>query len=124
MMLLTRTALSIPAMLGAIFLVGIAVSNSILLVEFAGRLRRRGHSAADAIIEAGRIRLRPIAMTTIAAVLALVPMAVSPESVNAPLARVVIGGLLVSGLLTLYVLPPIYALLPRMEMPPPDAATP
>jgi len=89
-------------------MVGIAVSNSVLLVEFAARLRERGVSAAEAAAQAAEIRLRPILMTSLAAVLGLVPMAIGfgrGGEANVPLARAVVGGLTASTLLTLFVVP-------------------
>ena len=108
MLLLTGTTLNIQSILGVIFMAGIAVSNSILLVEFANRLLERGRPLRPAVVEAAVIRLRPIVMTTLAAVLALLPMAIGVghgAEANVPLARAVVGGLLASTALTLFVVP-------------------
>ncbi len=108
MLLLTGTTLNIQSILGVIFMTGIAVSNSILLVEFTNRLLERGRSLRQAVIEAAVVRLRPILMTSLAAVLALLPMAVGVgrgAEANVPLARAVVGGLLASTALTLFVVP-------------------
>jgi multidrug efflux pump subunit AcrB len=102
--------------MGTIFMVGIAVSNSILLVEFANRLMRDDVPLQEAVIRAGSIRLRPILMTSLAAVLGLLPMAFGVgrgAEANIPLARAVIGGLTISTILTLMVVPILYTLLKR-----------
>jgi multidrug efflux pump subunit AcrB len=102
--------------MGVIFMVGIAVSNSILLVEFANRLLGKGLSVREAAIRSAVIRLRPILMTSIAAILGLLPMAFGlgrGSEANMPLARAVIGGLSVSTVLTLVVVPVLYLLLKR-----------
>jgi multidrug efflux pump subunit AcrB len=108
---LTGTTLNVQSFMGVIFMVGIAVSNSILLVEFANRLRaERGLSPSEAAIEAGRVRLRPILMTSLAAVVGLLPLALKSGEATTPLARVVIGGLTVSTLLTVFVVPCLYVM--------------
>ncbi|MFQ5664864.1 MAG: efflux RND transporter permease subunit [Candidatus Binatia bacterium] len=113
MLLATGTTLNVQSFMGVIFMVGIAVSNSVLLVEFANRLRARGQPLEEAIVAAARIRLRPILMTSLAAVLALTPMAIGfghGSEANVPLARAVVGGLTVSTVLTLFVVPTLYRL--------------
>jgi multidrug efflux pump subunit AcrB len=108
---LTGTTLNVQSFMGVIFMVGIAVSNSILLVDFANRVRReRGLSAVEAAVEAGSVRLRPILMTSLAAVVGLIPLAVHEGEATAPLARAVIGGLTVSTLLTVFVVPCLYTI--------------
>lgn len=104
----TGTTLNIQSFMGTIFMVGIAQSNSTLLVEFANRLRARGRSAREAVVEAAQIRLRPILMTAGAALLALAPPAMNPGDPAAPLARAVIGGLASSTVLTLILVPLLY----------------
>ncbi|MCI0363445.1 MAG: efflux RND transporter permease subunit, partial [Phycisphaerales bacterium] len=100
----TGTTLNVQSFMGVIFMIGIAVSNSILLVEFANRLRReRGLSTVDAAIESGNVRLRPILMTSLAAVVGLIPLALHAGDATMPLARAVIGGLTASTVLTLFV---------------------
>jgi HAE1 family hydrophobic/amphiphilic exporter-1 len=113
-MILTGTNLSIQAFLGVIMLAGIAVSNAILLVDYTNILRRRdGLHVFEAVTLAGRRRLRPILMTTLATVLGLLPMALGfgeGGEVQAPMARVVIGGLLTSTAITLLFVPTLYAI--------------
>jgi multidrug efflux pump subunit AcrB len=116
MLYLTGTKLSVNSFMGIIMMVGIVVSNGVLLVDFANVLRRRGKDLREATIEAGRTRLRPILMTTIATVLGLIPMALGigeGSETNLPLARAVIGGLLVSTFFTLFLVPALYTLLDR-----------
>jgi CzcA family heavy metal efflux pump len=110
-LLLTGTTLNIQSYIGTIFMVGIAVSNSVLLVEFANRLRAEGTPAAEAVVRASAIRLRPILMTSIAAVVGLLPLAIrfgTGAEATVPLARAVVGGLTVSTFLTLFVVPALY----------------
>ncbi|MCX5780355.1 MAG: efflux RND transporter permease subunit [Firmicutes bacterium] len=110
-LLLTGRAFSVPAFIGIIMLVGIVVSNAIVMVDYLERLRRRGMERNAAIIEAGRVRLRPILMTAFATILAMLPLALGlgegAESM-APLATVVIGGLIVSTFITLLLIPVVY----------------
>ena len=107
---LTGTYLSIMAAMGIIMMTGLVVAYSILLVDFANRRRAQGSSAHEAILDAARVRLRPILMTSMAAVLALTPMAIGGQGAeaNAPLARVIIGGVLSSATLSLLVVPCLY----------------
>jgi HAE1 family hydrophobic/amphiphilic exporter-1 len=113
-LLLTRTTFSLQAYIGVIMLAGIVVSNAILLVDYTNTLRRRdGVPLRDAIERAGRTRLRPILMTTATTSLGLVPMALGfgeGAELQAPLARVVIGGLLTSTMVTLVFVPAMYTL--------------
>lgn len=93
---------------------GIVVSNSILIVEFAGRLYKDGMSYKEAIVESCRIRLRPILMTSFATLLGMIPMAMGLETGSeqyAPLARAIIGGLAVSVVATMYLVPAVYLLI-------------
>jgi hydrophobe/amphiphile efflux-1 (HAE1) family protein len=111
MLFLTGTKLSVNSFMGIIMMVGIVVSNGVLLVDFANVLRGRGKDLVEATIEAGRTRLRPILMTTIATILGLIPMALGigeGSETNLPLARAVIGGLLVSTFFTLFLVPALY----------------
>jgi HAE1 family hydrophobic/amphiphilic exporter-1 len=113
---LTGRPVSVVVMIGAIMLAGIVVNNGIVLIDLIGRLRRRGRSLVEAVVEAGTVRLRPILMTTITTVLGLTPMALGRgdgAEIGAPLAVTVIGGLLVATLLTLIVLPVLYSLVHR-----------
>jgi multidrug efflux pump subunit AcrB len=112
---LTGRVLSISSMIGMLMLIGIVVTNAIVLIDRVQRNRKvRGMGVYDALIEAGRTRLRPILMTAIAAMLALVPLALGLTEgaiIAAELATVVIGGLFSSTLLTLLVVPTVYSLL-------------
>lgn len=110
-LLLTGTTLNIQSYIGTIFMVGIAVSNSVLLVEFANRLRAEGVPLEEAVVRASGIRLRPILMTSIAAIVGLLPLAVrlgTGAEATVPLARAVVGGLAASTFLTLFVVPALY----------------
>ena len=113
-LMLTGTAFSLQAYIGVIMLAGIVVSNAILLVDYTNTLRRRdGYAIRDAVELAGRTRLRPILMTSLATMLGLVPMALGigeGAELQAPLARVVIGGLLASTMVTLVLVPAVYTL--------------
>jgi len=113
---LTGTTVSVVAFIGLIMLAGIVVNNAIVLVDLINQLRREGLDRNAAIIEAGRARLRPILMTTLTTALGLLPMALGfgeGAEVRAPMAITVIGGLSVSTLLTLVVIPVVYSLLDR-----------
>ncbi len=115
-LLLTNTALSLPSLLGILLLIGIVVSNAILLVDFATKARGRHEDAEGAIIEAGRARLRPILMTALATIFALLPLALGlagggSQLISSSLALTVIGGLATSTFLTLLVVPVGYSLL-------------
>lgn len=110
---LTGTSLNIQSYIGAIMAVGVAVSNSILLVTFAERSRAAGASAGDAAIEGARSRLRPILMTSIAMIAGMMPMALGigeGGQQTAPLGRAVIGGLVAATLTTLCVLPAVFSI--------------
>lgn len=112
-LLLTGNSLSVPAFIGIIMLVGIVVANAIVLVDYLKRLRDAGMERNAAIVEAGRVRLRPILMTALATILAMLPLALGrgegSES-EAPLAIVIIGGLVVSTLITLVLVPVVYSI--------------
>ena len=113
---LTGTTLNIQSLMGVVMLQGMVVSNSILIVDFANVLRSQGHSLREAVVDACRIRLRPILMTSLATVVGLLPMAFKLETGSeayAPLARVIIGGLLTSIVLTIFVVPAAYLLMYR-----------
>ncbi len=110
----TGTTLNVVAFIGVIMLAGIVVNNAIVLVDFINQLRAQGLEKFEAIRQAGSVRLRPILMTTLTTVLGLLPMAIGlgeGAEVRAPMAIAVIGGLLVSTLLTLVVIPVVYSLL-------------
>lgn len=114
MLVLTNTTFNMQGFLGLIILVGIVVNNAIILVDYMNQLRREhGYTLRDAVVAGGSRRLRPILMTTTTTVLGLVPMAIGlgeGSELQAPLARVVIGGLLTSTLITLVVIPVIYTI--------------
>jgi hydrophobic/amphiphilic exporter-1 (mainly G- bacteria), HAE1 family len=115
-MWLTGTTVSVVAFIGLIMLAGIVVNNAIVLVDLINQLRRAGQERTAAIMEAGRARLRPILMTTLTTVLGLLPMAFGfgeGSEVRTPMAITVIGGLVVSTLLTLVVIPVVYTLMDR-----------
>jgi multidrug efflux pump subunit AcrB len=118
----TGTSLNIQSCMGVLMMVGISVSNSVLVVEFANRQREAGMRMREAVITACRVRLRPILMTTIATLVGLAPLAIHlhpGDEMNLPLARAVIGGLTGSTLLTLFVVPCLYTLLkPKREQAP------
>jgi len=114
----TATTLNAQSLVGCVILVGIVVNNAILIVDQTNRLRGEGEAMAAALREAGRRRLRPILMTALTTALALVPLAIGfgdGGELQAPLARAVIGGLLVSSLITLVLIPAVYALVHRGE---------
>ncbi|MDC0717056.1 efflux RND transporter permease subunit [Nannocystis bainbridge] len=111
-LLLLDVPVSVLVILGLILLAGIVVNNAIVLVDYAGQLKERGHSTEDALALAGQVRLRPILMTTLTTVLGLVPMALGlgdGAELRTPMAITVIAGLSFSTLLTLVVIPTIYA---------------
>jgi multidrug efflux pump subunit AcrB len=111
----THTPLSAPALLGVILLAGIVVNNAILLVEYVEQIRQEQNvSAVDAVVEAGAIRLRPILMTTTTTVLGMLPLAIGigeGTELMRPLALAVVGGLSISTLLTLIVIPCAYLIM-------------
>ena len=111
---LTGTSINVQSGMGVLMMIGISVSNSVLLVEFANRQLEAGLGVFEAVVSAARIRLRPILMTTLAAIVALLPMAVHlhpGDEMNLPLGRSIIGGLAGSTLLTLFVVPLLFVLL-------------
>ena len=112
-LLLTGTTLNVMSLMGVVMMTGIVVSDSILIVEFAGTLRKQGFELKAALAETGKVRLRPILMTTLATLLGLIPMALALEPGSeqyAPLARAILGGLTVSGTVTLFLVPAAYLL--------------
>ncbi|NLN86978.1 MAG: efflux RND transporter permease subunit, partial [Syntrophomonadaceae bacterium] len=109
----TGRAFSVTAFIGIIMLVGIAVANAIVLVDYLEKLRQRGMERDAAIVEAGRVRLRPILMTALATILAMLPMSTGigeGAELIAPMATVVIGGLIASTLITLLLVPVVYSI--------------
>ncbi len=109
----TNTSVNVESMIGTLMMMGIVVSNSILLVDFANRMVRHGATAEHAVLEAGRRRIRPILMTALATILGLLPLALGFGEGNetmVPLARAVVGGLAVSTIMTLLVVPVMHCL--------------
>jgi multidrug efflux pump subunit AcrB len=116
MLFVTRTTLHVQSAMGVIFLVGIVVSNGVLLVDFANKQRQLGATVYAAITTAAAIRFRPILMTFLATFLDLIPMAIGlgkGSEANVPLARAIVGGLLTSTALTLIVVPILFTLFMR-----------
>ena len=111
-LVITDRSLSLPALMGFLLLVGIVVTNAIVLLTFVQQLRQRGAPPLEAVMSAGRTRLRPILMTAFTTILALIPLSLSESAglVGAELATVVIGGLLSSTFLTLVAVPVVYML--------------
>ena len=116
MLFLARTTLSVPALMGSIMCVGVATSNSILVVTFANDMRAHGYDSTKAALAAGMTRLRPVIMTALAMILGMLPMALGlgeGGEQNAPLGRAVVGGLLLATVTTLFFVPVMYSLLRR-----------
>jgi len=118
MLFVTGTTLNVPSLMGAIMAIGVATSNSILLVTFANDERCVGKNAFDAALSAGHTRLRPVVMTALAMIIGMLPMSLGlgeGGEQNAPLGRAVIGGLLVATVATLFFVPVIYSMLRKKE---------
>jgi multidrug efflux pump subunit AcrB len=119
MLFVTQTRTSVPALMGAIMSIGLAVANSILLVTFANDRRAEGAGAAAAALEAGYVRLRPVLMTAAAMIIGMIPMALGfgeGGEQNAPLGRAVIGGLLLATVSTLFFVPVVYSVMHRKSL--------
>jgi HAE1 family hydrophobic/amphiphilic exporter-1 len=118
-LVVTGTSLGMPSLVGLLMLIGIVVTNAIVLLDLIEQFRRKGMDARTAVIEGGRRRLRPILMTAVATILALVPMALGVGGdggfLSAPLAVVVIGGLFTSTFLTLILVPVLYLAFDRLR---------
>jgi len=117
-LLITGSTLNIMSLMGVIMMAGIVVSNSILIVEFAGILHDQGMVLKAAVVESCRVRLRPILMTSLATLLGMIPMALGLEAGSeqyAPLARSIIGGLALSVVVTLFLVPAVYLLIHSHE---------
>lgn len=114
LLVLTGTPMGVPAMIGMLMLIGIVVTNAIVLIDLINQYRAQGLGIVEAIVEGGRHRLRPILMTALATIFALLPMALGVTGeggfISQPLAVVVIGGLVTSTLLTLLLVPTLYAM--------------
>ncbi len=118
-LLLTGSTLNLFSQIGMILLIGIVTKNSILLVEYANQLKARGMSAAEAMVEAGRIRLRPIVMTSMATIMATMPIALglgAGAASRRPLGYAIVGGLLFSTMLTIFLVPVVYVVLDGMRL--------
>jgi multidrug efflux pump subunit AcrB len=116
MLYVSQTTVSVPALMGAIMCIGVATSNSILMVTFANDQRHEGHDARSAALSAGATRLRPVLMTALAMIIGMLPMSLGlgeGGEQNAPLGRAVIGGLLVATVFTLFFVPVMYSVLRR-----------
>jgi multidrug efflux pump subunit AcrB len=116
MLFITRTTLNVPSLMGAIMCIGVATSNSILLVTFATGELKEGKPSVDAALRAGLVRLRPVIMTALAMIIGMVPMALGigeGAEQNAPLGRAVIGGLLIATVATLFFVPVVFSYLHR-----------
>jgi multidrug efflux pump subunit AcrB len=121
----THTTINVESMMGVVVMIGIVVSNAILLIDFANERRLAGHSLRESAVEAARIRMRPILMTSLATVAGLAPLALTLEAgsaASAPLARSVIGGLTVSLVMTLFLVPSLWELFYSLKRQP--AASP
>jgi hydrophobe/amphiphile efflux-1 (HAE1) family protein len=119
-LLLWRTTLNVFSMIGLVMLMGLVTKNAILLVDFANKALREGASVADALLQAGLIRMRPIIMTTAAMVFGMLPLALAFNEggeIQAPMGRAIIGGVITSTLLTLVVVPVIWSYLVRAPRP-------
>lgn len=116
MLLVSGTTINVMSLMGVVMLSGIVVSNSILIVEFANHLRSEGMPVQQAVSLACRVRLRPVLMTSLATIIGMVPMAMklgTGSEAYAPLAQAIIGGLTVSVVLTVFVVPAAYLLIYR-----------
>jgi multidrug efflux pump subunit AcrB len=114
----TGSTLNVMSLMGLVMTAGIAVSNSILIVEFTGTLRKEGRDLKTALVESCKARLRPILMTSLATILGLIPMALALEPGSeqyAPLARAILGGLTISVIVTIFLVPAAYLLIHRKE---------
>jgi HAE1 family hydrophobic/amphiphilic exporter-1 len=117
-LLMTHTTVNVMSLMGVIMMTGIVVSNSILIVEFTRSLRKEGMPIEEAVATACRVRLRPVLMTSLATILGMIPMALALEAGSeqyAPLARAIIGGLTMSVIVTVFIVPAAYLLIHRKE---------
>jgi multidrug efflux pump subunit AcrB len=117
-LLVTGSSLNIMSLMGVIMMAGIVVSNSILIVEFAGILHKQGMGLKAAVVESCKVRLRPILMTSLATLLGMIPMAMGLEAGSeqyAPLARAIIGGLALSVVVTMFLVPAVYLVVHRRD---------
>jgi multidrug efflux pump subunit AcrB len=125
-LLVTHTSLNVMSLMGVIMMTGIVVSNSILIVDVARTLRKEGMAIEKAVATACRMRLRPVLMTSLATILGMIPMALALEAGSeqyAPLARAIIGGLTVSVIVTVFLVPAAYLFIHRREEAPQPSAS-
>ncbi len=116
---ITGTTISVMALVGLVMLVGIAVNNGIVMVDYINQLRKRGKDLLEAVEEGSRARMRPVLMTAATTILGMVPLAIelgSGSETWSPLARAVIGGLTTTTFLTLFVIPILYILFDRLSV--------
>ena len=125
---ITQRSLSLPGLMGLLMLIGLVVTNAVVLIAFVDQLRARGLRIPEALILGGQARIRPILMTALTTSFVLLPLALeegdSGGIIGAELATVIIGGLMTSTILTLVVVPVVYRLLRRERRAPNDAPTP
>ena len=115
---LAGSTINLYSQIGMILLIGLVTKNSILLVEYANQLKERGYAAAEAVLESGRIRLRPILMTSVATIMGAVPIALglgAGSMSRRPLGYAIVGGVLFSTVLTLFLVPVAYTLLDGLQ---------
>ena len=118
-LLVTHGTINVMSMIGIIMLMGLVTKNGILLIDFVNQRREEGADRLTAILESGRIRLRPIIMTTVAMIFGMLPLALAlgeGAEQRAPMAHAVIGGLITSTVLTLFVVPVAYSLLDDFQL--------
>jgi multidrug efflux pump subunit AcrB len=126
-LLLTHTTLNVPSLTGMIMCMGVATANSILMVSFARERMNEGLNAAQAAVQAGYVRIRPVLMTAFAMIIGMVPLSLGMGEggeQNAPLGRAVIGGLIVATFATLYFVPCVFSLVHKGHKPSDDAVAP
>jgi multidrug efflux pump subunit AcrB len=118
MLFVSQTTFNVPSLMGAIMTMGVATANSVLVITFADEQRAKGRTAAEAALDAGFERIRPVCMTALAMIIGMIPMAIGGGQ-NAPLGHAVIGGLLVATCFTLIVVPVLYSILRAAPPAPP-----
>jgi HAE1 family hydrophobic/amphiphilic exporter-1 len=121
-LLVTNMTVSLVSLIGFVMLAGIAVNNGIVMVDYINQLKQRGIEKKEAILQACSVRLRPVLITALTTIMGMVPMAISTSAgseMRAPMAVTVIGGLVATTILTLFVVPIIYSLFDRVSFRPP-----
>src|SRR6185436_17466517 len=117
-LLIAKSTLNLYSQIGMILLIGLVTKNSILLVEYANQLKAKGFDAVQAVMESGRIRLRPILMTSVATIMGAMPIALglgAGSTSRRPLDYAIVGGITFSTALTLFLVPVVYVLLDRLQ---------